>query len=70
MGLAIFVTTLGLVWSNLWHRNPKVYLPYLTSGMLCWVMFSTICMEGCVSFIVAGKAYSAIADFIYPSRLR
>lgn len=55
LGLALFVTTLGLVWSNLWHRDPKVYLPYLTSGMLCWVMFSTICMDGCVSFIVAEK---------------
>jgi ABC-type polysaccharide/polyol phosphate export permease len=55
IGLALFVTTLGLVWSNLWHRDPKVYLPYLTSGMLCWVMFSTICMDGCVSFIVSEK---------------
>jgi ABC-type polysaccharide/polyol phosphate export permease len=55
VGLALFVTTLGLVWSNLWNRDPKVYLPYLTSGMLCWVMFSTICMDGCVSFVVAEK---------------
>jgi ABC-type polysaccharide/polyol phosphate export permease len=55
VGLALFVTTLGLVWSNLWHRDPKVYLPYLTSGMLCWVMFSSICMDGCVSFIVSEK---------------
>jgi ABC-type polysaccharide/polyol phosphate export permease len=55
VGLALFVTTLGLVWANLWNRDPKVYLPYLTSGMLCWVMFSTICMDGCVSFIVSEK---------------
>ena len=55
VGLALFVTCLGLVWANLWNRDPKVYLPYLTSGMLCWVMFSTICMDGCVSFIVSEK---------------
>ena len=55
VGLAVFVTTLGLVWANLWHRDPKTYLPYLTSGMVCWVMFSTICMDGCVTFIVAEK---------------
>jgi ABC-type polysaccharide/polyol phosphate export permease len=55
VGLALFVTCLGLVWANLWNRDPKVYLPYLTSGMLCWVMFSTICMDGCVTFIVAEK---------------
>lgn len=55
VGLALFVTTLGLVWANLWHRDPKTYLPYLTSGMVCWVMFSTICMDGCVTFVIADK---------------
>jgi ABC-type polysaccharide/polyol phosphate export permease len=53
VGLALFVATLGLVWANLWHRDAKTYLPYLTSGMVCWVMFSTICTEGCSSFIVS-----------------
>ena len=48
--LAIFVLTLGLVWSNLWDKDPKSYLPYLTSGMLCWVLFSAICSEACCSF--------------------
>ena len=47
VSLAMFVIALGLVWSNLWHTDPKVYLPFLTSGMLCWVLLSTICAEGC-----------------------
>lgn len=47
VSLATFVIALGLVWSNLWHSDPKTYLPFLTSGMLCWVLFSTICNEGC-----------------------
>ncbi len=55
VGLALFVTTLGLVWSNLWNRDPKVYLPYLTSGMICWVCFSTICTDACVTFVAAEK---------------
>lgn len=55
VGLALFVSTLGLVWSNLWHRDPKVYLPFLTSGMLCWVLFSSVCTDACVSFIVSEK---------------
>ncbi len=55
VGLALFVTTLGLVWSNLWNRDPKVYLPYLTSGMICWVCFSTICTDACVTFVLAEK---------------
>jgi ABC-type polysaccharide/polyol phosphate export permease len=48
--IAIFVTTLGLVWSNLWDKDPKTYLPYLTAGMLCWVLFSTICMESASAY--------------------
>lgn len=55
VGLAIFVGTLGIVWSNLWHRDPKTYLPYLTSGMVSWVLLSTICTDGCVTFILAEK---------------
>jgi ABC-type polysaccharide/polyol phosphate export permease len=51
VSLALFVTVLGIVWSNLWHQNPRTYLPYLTSGMLCWALFSAICTEGCASFV-------------------
>jgi ABC-type polysaccharide/polyol phosphate export permease len=49
ISLAIFVVALGLVWSNLWQQNPKTYLPYLTSGMICWVFLSTVCNEGCIA---------------------
>jgi ABC-type polysaccharide/polyol phosphate export permease len=51
ISLAIFVVTLGLVWANLWHMDPRAYLPFLTSGMLCWTLFSTICIEGCVGIV-------------------
>lgn len=53
VSLAIFVVALGLVWSNLWHKDPKQYLPFLTSGMLCWVLLATICNEGCNAFVGA-----------------
>jgi ABC-type polysaccharide/polyol phosphate export permease len=53
VGLALFVATLGLVWANLWHREPKVYLPYLTSGMVSWVLLSTICTDACVTFLLS-----------------
>jgi ABC-type polysaccharide/polyol phosphate export permease len=53
MSLAIFVVVLGIVWSQLFHQNPKEYLPYLASGMVTWILFSTILMEGCSSFIAA-----------------
>ncbi len=50
VSIALFVTTLGLVWSNLWNKDPKVYLPYLTSGMILWVFISSTCTEGCAAF--------------------
>lgn len=53
LSLALFVVALGMVWSNLWHQNPKTYLPFLTSGMVCWVLFSTICTEGCGALVGA-----------------
>ncbi len=50
VSLAIFVVTLGLIWANLWDKDSKTYLPYLTSGMLCWALFSAVCTEGCNCF--------------------
>ena len=49
--LALFVLTLGVLWANLWGHDPKTYLPYLTAGMVCWTLFSAICMEGGASLI-------------------
>ena len=51
LSLAVFVVALGLVWSNLWNQDPKVYLPFLTAGMLSWVLFSSICTEGCAEIV-------------------
>ena len=52
LSLAIFVVTLGLIWANLWGHDAKTYLPFLTSGMVCWSLFSATCTEGCNGFIV------------------
>ena len=49
--LAVFVVTLGMIWANLWGQDAKHYLPYLTSGMVCWTLFSAICTEGGVCLI-------------------
>jgi ABC-type polysaccharide/polyol phosphate export permease len=44
--LAFFVLTLGVIWANLWGQDVKSYLPFLTSGMVCWNLFSAVCSEG------------------------
>ena len=55
VSIALFVTTLGLVWSNLWHKDPKSYLPYLTAGMILWVFILSTCTEGCGAFTINEK---------------
>jgi ABC-type polysaccharide/polyol phosphate export permease len=50
VSLGLFVITLGIVWANLWHKDPKLYLPYLASGMLCWIFIVGICTEGGYAF--------------------
>jgi ABC-type polysaccharide/polyol phosphate export permease len=51
VSLSLFVITLGLVWTNLWNKDPRSYLPYLTAGMVCWSFFLTTCTEGCSTFL-------------------
>jgi ABC-type polysaccharide/polyol phosphate export permease len=51
LSLSIFVIVLGVVWSHLWNLDPKLYMPFLTSGMITWIMISTIVSEGCTTFL-------------------
>jgi ABC-type polysaccharide/polyol phosphate export permease len=51
LSLAVFVVVLGFVWSRLWQQNPQEYMPYLTSGMVVWLLLSVIITEGCNAFI-------------------
>jgi ABC-type polysaccharide/polyol phosphate export permease len=53
LSLAIFVVALGLVWSKLWKLDPKEYLPFLNAGMMCWLLFSSFVIEGCLVFVSA-----------------
>ena len=51
LSLGIFMFVLGLVWAQLMHQNPKVYLPFLSAGLLAWNLVSAIMSEGCVTFV-------------------
>ena len=55
ISLAVFVITLGTVGAGLWNENIRTYLPYLTSGMLVWMMISATLTEACTLFISAGN---------------
>lgn len=51
LSLSVFVVSLGLVWSHIWNVDPKEYLPFLCSGMICWLLFSAFVSEGSMIFI-------------------
>lgn len=44
--LSIFVGTFGLLYALLWKLDYQSFIPYLTSGMICWVFFNALIMEG------------------------
>jgi ABC-type polysaccharide/polyol phosphate export permease len=54
ISLCIFVAAMGTVGGGLWNRDMGFYLPFLASGMLVWLMISSIIIESCMLFIAAG----------------
>jgi ABC-type polysaccharide/polyol phosphate export permease len=64
LSLGIFIAVLGVVWARLWQQDPKVYLPFLTAGMLVWSLIQTIVNEGCMVFI-GGESFIKQMAFPY-----
>jgi ABC-type polysaccharide/polyol phosphate export permease len=50
LSLGIFVVIMGVLWAHLWKMDVKVFLPFLTSGMIVWLLFSSMTIEGCAVF--------------------
>jgi ABC-type polysaccharide/polyol phosphate export permease len=57
ISLAVFIATVGTIGTGLWNLDPFVYLPYLTAGMLVWLMISTCATEACTLFIASVHLY-------------
>jgi len=51
ISLAIFIASMGLIFSNLWRMDMVNFMPYFTSGFVVWVLVSTIITESCSSLI-------------------
>jgi ABC-type polysaccharide/polyol phosphate export permease len=62
--LAIYVLSVGFVGAALWHQDIYEYLPFLASGMVVWMLVSSIAMESCSMFI-AGQALFRNIRFDY-----
>jgi ABC-type polysaccharide/polyol phosphate export permease len=48
--LLIFVTALGMLYAEIFNRDPRLYIPHLVTGLLVWNFISSIMMEGCQLF--------------------
>lgn len=62
--LAIYTFSVGFVGAALWHQDIFEYLPFLVSGMVVWMLVSSIAMESCNMFI-AGQALFRNIRFEY-----
>jgi ABC-type polysaccharide/polyol phosphate export permease len=49
--LAIFTAVMSSIGVGLWKQEPAEYMPFLASGMMVWLMLSTMITEGGNMFI-------------------
>lgn len=50
MSLGMFVGGMGFVWAPLFNASVREYLPFISTGMICWVFVATIITEGCITY--------------------
>ncbi|WP_336767812.1 ABC transporter permease [Pantoea endophytica] len=51
ISMAVMITTMGLVFGNLFKTNVKEFLPYLTLGLITWSFIQSSISEGCDALI-------------------
>jgi ABC-type polysaccharide/polyol phosphate export permease len=64
ISLAFYVISVGLVGAGLWRQNIHEYIPYLVSGMIVWMLVSTIINESC-GLLIAGQTLFRNIRFEY-----
>jgi ABC-type polysaccharide/polyol phosphate export permease len=64
ISLSMYVLGVGLVGAGLWHQDASQYLPFLASGMVAWLLVSTIITEAC-TLLVSGHALFRNVTFEY-----
>jgi len=51
--VAVFISTVGIMYSQVFHQEIHTYLPYLASGFIVWAPLTTYLTESCGSFFGA-----------------
>jgi ABC-type polysaccharide/polyol phosphate export permease len=57
ISLTVLVVTIGTLGIGLWNQDPHAYLPYLTAGLVAWMMISTSLGEACGVFIANANLF-------------
>jgi len=50
LSLGMFVGGMGFVWAPLFNVSASEYLPFISTGMICWVFVSSLITEGCITY--------------------
>ncbi|MDR2401415.1 MAG: ABC transporter permease [Deferribacteraceae bacterium] len=53
ISIAVMVLSLGILYSQIFNQDIKVYLPFVGCGLILWFFISGLLNEGCTAFIGA-----------------
>jgi homopolymeric O-antigen transport system permease protein len=51
LSMAIFIVTLGLIYSRIFHMELRIFLPYIAVGFVTWGFISGTISESCSAFL-------------------
>jgi ABC-type polysaccharide/polyol phosphate export permease len=60
ISLAVYVISVGLLGAGLWRQNIHDYLPFLVSGMIVWMLVSTVIGDSCGLLIMGHSLFRSI----------
>ena len=58
ISLAVFIAVMSAVGVGLWKQTVREYMPFLASGMMVWLLISTMINESCTLFINSQHLFS------------
>ena len=56
----VMVSAMGVIYSQLFHMDVKVYLPYLAVGLIVWQLLSSVITEGCDTFLQSASVIQQV----------
>lgn len=64
LSMGIFIASMGILFSLLWHTQISTYLPLFASGYIVWIFFSTV-VTGASTAFTSMEAYIKQIDLPY-----